>query len=71
MLTTYCMITLRSFSMPLRGTEAAVLAVLAVLLGEIRVYGWEIRGEISQHLAAHMHTRPSWETQPQTHEWRT
>lgn len=31
-------------------------------LGEIRGYGGEIRGEISQHLAAHTHTRPSWET---------
>lgn len=31
-------------------------------MGEIRGYGWEIRGEISQHLAAHTHTRPSWET---------
>lgn len=39
--------------------------------GEIRGYGWEIRGEISQHLAAHMHTRPSWETQPQIRAWTT
>lgn len=31
-------------------------------MGEIRGYGGEIRGEISQHLAAHTHTRPSWET---------
>ena len=40
-------------------------------LGEIRGYGSEIRGEISQHLAAHMHTRPSWETEPQIQAWTT
>lgn len=32
---------------------------VAVVCGEIRAYGREIRGEISQHLAAHMHTFPA------------
>lgn len=45
--------------------RAVASLVLVGWLGEIRGYGWEIRGEIRQHLAAHMHTRPSWETEPQ------
>lgn len=32
--------------------------------GDIRGRGREIRGEIRQHLAAHMRGGPSWETQP-------
>lgn len=42
-----------------------------VVGGEILGSGREIQGEISRHLAAHMHTRPSWETKPQIQAWWT